>query len=123
MAVTITPLGGLSGEWRIIRDADCDETVEKDVADGAATIYVVRIDNSANAALTYVKFWNDAAPTVGTTAPDMILPANASDRHTYVFKGGNAFFTTSLSYAAVTAAGTAGVTGPTSAVIVELVLE
>jgi hypothetical protein len=123
MAVTITPLGGLTGEFRVIHDADCDNTAENDVCDGTSTIYSVTINNDANAALTYVKFYNNAAPTVGTTAPDMVLQADASETVTYTFKDGLAFFTTSLSYAAVTAGGTAGTTSPTSNVLVTMVVE
>lgn len=122
MAVTIAPLGGLNGEFRTIRDADVDATVEKDVSDGPCTLYGARIDNSANAAISYIHMWNNANPTIGTTAPDVVLPVNASDRVTYFFKDGIAF-STSLSYAGKTVGGTAGSTGPTSDVIVELVME
>ena len=126
MAVTITPLGGLTGVFKVILDTDADDTVEANVCDGATTIYTVTIDNTANAAVTYLKFWDLALSesiTLGTTVPDMILFASASATTTYVFKDGNAFFTTALSYAAVTAGGTAGVTAPTSNVLVTITAE
>jgi hypothetical protein len=121
MSVTIAPLG-LTGSLRIIRDSDADDTVERNVNDGAATIYAVVIDNTANAAATYVKFYDTVgAITLGTTAPSMILMAPASVRRTFVFTGGNAF-STGLTYAAVTTGGTGGTTAPTSAVPVDIVV-
>ncbi len=120
MAITITPLG-LSGSLRVLVDNDADSTSENNVNDGAATIYAVTIDNTANAALTYLKLFNAASATLGTTAPDMILMANASTDHTYIFKTGNSF-STGLSYGAVTTGGTAGTTNPTSNVIVRIVV-
>lgn len=118
MAVTITPLG-LAGSLKVITDADADGTAEKHVNDGSARVYMIDIDNAANAAVTYTKYWNDANPTVGTTAPHMILFVQASVRRTFVFTTG-VNFDTALSYAAVTGAGTAGTTGPTSDVPVNL---
>ena len=126
MAVTIAPLGGLTGVFKVIHDADANDTPEVDVCDGAATIYNVTINNDANAAVEYVKFFNVALAegiVLGTTVPDMILFANASETTTYEFKDGNSFFTTGVSYAVVTAGGTAGVTGPTSDVIITIVAE
>lgn len=120
MAITIQLLG-LTNAARIINDADIDETVEKNVNDGAATLYAVVVDNSANAAITYVKLYNVASPTVGTTVPDVILQVPVSVSRTYFFKQG-LVFSTALSFAAVTAGGTAGTTGPTSAVIVDFLL-
>ncbi len=121
MAVTIAPLG-LTGALRIIRDSDADNTPERNVNDGSATIYAVLIDNTANAAATYVKFYNTtAAITLGTTAPDMILMVPASVKRTFIFTTGNVF-NTGLTYAAVTTAGTAGTTSPTSDVLVDIVV-
>jgi len=121
MAVTITPLGIGGNALRIIRDADVNATSENNINDGAATIYALTIDNSANAAASYIKFYNVAVPVVGTTDPDMIIMIPASTSRTIVFKGGNNF-ATSLSYAGLTAGGTAGVTGPTSDVIMSVVV-
>ena len=121
MAVTIAPLGGLTGILKIIRDADLDETAETNVADGAFTLHSIVADNAANGAASYLKAYNNAAPTVGTTAPDLVLLVPASKKRVYTFLGGAAMFTTACSLAAVTTAGTAGVTGPTSAMLVSVV--
>ena len=120
MAITITPLG-LAGALKVISDADMDGTAEKHSNDGSARVYSIDIDNTANAAVTYGKFYNDAVPTVGTTAPHMILMLPASVRRQFVFTTG-VNFDTSLSWAAVTGAGTAGTTGPTSDVVANLVV-
>ena len=118
MAVTTTAMSsGLAAN--IVRDADCNATSEDNVRSGAATVYAVDIDNTANAAISYIKFYDSAAPTVGTTAPVMILPAPASTRQIFLMPQGLAsIFATALSFAGLTAGGTAGTTGPTSDVIV-----
>mgnify|MGYP001593378442 CR=1 FL=1 len=121
MAITITPLGIAGNALRIIADVDVDEVSENNVNDGAATLYAVTIDNAANAAYEFFKAYNAAVPVVGTTDPDMILMVPASVVRTYVFKTGNSF-ATALSYAMVTAAGTAGTTGPTSNVLVKILV-
>lgn len=119
MPVTIIPLA-LGGALKIIRDADVDATSENNVNDGAATIYGLDIDNVA-AAVTFIKFYNAAVPTVGTTDPDMIIRMPASTRRTFVFTTGIAF-ATALSYAGVTTGGTAGTTSPASDVIMNVIV-
>lgn|SRR5574341_1518525 len=121
MAITITPLGIGGNALRIMRDANANATSENNVNDGAATIYAITVDNSAVAATTFVKFYNNASPTVGTTDPDMILMLPASSSRTFVFRNANNF-ATALSYAAVTTAGTAGTTNPTATVIMNIVV-
>lgn len=121
MAVTIVPLGIGGNALRLITDTDTDETSENNVNDGAATIYAIAIDNTANASKEFFKAYNNAAPTIGTTDPDLILMVVASVARTFVFKTGNSF-ATALSYGMVTTPGTAGVTGPTSTVTTRLLL-
>ena len=66
----------LTSALYVIRDTDADGTSENDVTATSATLYAVQINNSPNAsASSYLKLYNNAAPTVGTTAPDMILMA------------------------------------------------
>jgi hypothetical protein len=118
LAIAIYPLG-LAGDLRVISDTDSDTTIENNVNDGPATIYGISIDNNANAAVEYSKFYNAVSAVVGTTAPDMILMSNASSRHMWVFTNGLSF-STGLSFATVTAGGTAGVTSPTSDIRVDI---
>lgn len=122
MAVTIVPLGiNTSSGFKVIRDADCDATAEKNVNDGGATLYSIDIDNSANAAASFFKVYNTANPTVGTTDPDIVIKVPASTRREFVFIGGLSV-STSLSVACVTTGGTGGTTNPTSNVIVNMVI-
>lgn len=119
MAVTTTPLSNAVAANMVV-DTDADATGENDVRSGAATIYLVDVDNSNNSAVTYVKFYNALAPTIGTTAPDVILRVPASARRVWSFGLEGTNFPTAISFAAVTAAGTAGTTSPTSDVTVRI---
>lgn len=116
MAVTVYNLGSSLVQ---VRDTDSDGTSEANVRAGATTIYAIYVDNSLNGAASYLKLYNATAPTIGTTAPDMIFMVPASTKVTISFALGIAFGT-GLSYATVTAGGTAGTTNPTSDVIVEI---
>jgi len=104
----------------IISDADSNATSEDNVRNGATTVYMVDVDNTANSATTFVKLYDATGPTVGTTAPDFILKVKASVRRVFVLDPLGADFTTGLSFASTTAGGTAGTTGPTSDVIVKI---
>lgn len=123
MAISIVPIGIDAGSHKYILDSDSDATSEDNINGGPGTIKNVFIDNSANAAISYVKFYDSAsAVTVGTTVPDMILPCNASSRYVYSFKNG-VFFQNGIGVASVTAAGTAGTTSPTSDVVIYIEIE
>lgn len=106
---------------KLIRDTDVDETAENDVNAGAGTLYGIKINNSLNSAASFVKLYNNAAPTVGTTAPDMVIKVKAGKTRSLLIPQGISF-PTGISYACVTAGGTGGVTGPTSAVTVEFII-
>ena len=124
MAITIQPLT-LDAAEKIISDADVDETAEVDVNHGAAKIVALVLDNTANSATTYLKLYNTATVTVGTTVPDLVLMVLASVTRTMVIKSrsyAGLYFDTALTLAAVTAGGTAGTTGPTSAALLDVVL-
>lgn len=121
MAITNSPLT-LTSSLKHIVDTDSNATSESDILGGAATLYLVYINNSANAAKSYTKFWNNAAPVVGTTAPDMSIPVDAGETLKLAIPAGVSFGT-ALSFATVSdAGGTAGTTDPTSDVRVELVV-
>lgn len=102
----------------LIVQTSATATADNDVANGAITLSVVDVDNTANAAAAYLKLYDHAAPTVGTTPPDVVLRVAAGQRRAAVWPEGLAF--TALSFACVTAGGTAGTTSPASAVPVRL---
>ena len=85
-------------------------------------LWGITVDNTANGSASYVKLWNNASPTVGTTAPDICLLCPASVKRTYMFPEGITFGT-AMTIACVTTAGTAGTTNPTSAVNVDVIAE
>jgi len=117
---------------QIVVASPAAEVVFTDTAMGAtidgikassAKVYYVTVDNSLNVAASYVKLYNLASGsvTVGTTVPDEVILVPASVVITQVFSTGSApgkTFGTALSAACVTAGGTAGVTPPSSNVIV-----
>lgn len=119
MAVTTTPLSNPVGA-NIVLDTDSDATGENDVRSGATTIFIVDVDNTLVGAVTYTKLYNALAPTIGTTAPDVILRTPASVRRVFVLGLEGVNFPTGLSFASVTAAGTAGTTSPTADVTVRI---
>jgi hypothetical protein len=116
VSTQVSPVG-----TKLTRQTDADENANNDVTNTSGTIYQVQIDNTGNADnAAYLKIYDDAAPTVGTTAPDFIFKAPISQTRDYVIPlGGD--FTTALSFACVISGGTAGTTGPTSAVTVRIV--
>ena len=119
MTVSQIDLAPPSGAKQYIND-DLDGTISA-VKASSGTLYGLVIDNSANAAASYVKLWNTASGsvTVGTTAPDWIFMVPASVKKTFSMPEGIAFGT-ALSAACVTTAGTAGTTNPTSNVDVRI---
>ena len=120
MTISVLDLSAPSGA-KLYANTDLDATIAA-IKASAGTLYSIIIDNSANAAASYLKLWDLASGsvTVGTTAPDWIIKIAASVKKTIVFPEGLAF-ATALSAACVTAGGTAGVTGPTSDVDARLV--
>ena len=124
MAISVSELTNTA----IVYDADSNEVAENDVRAGACTLYGMYADNSAVDELAYVKFYDSAAPTVGTTAPDFILmlEKNADNdvnegEMFMVFNGGTGISFNNLSFATVTTGGTAGVTTPTGTVKIALI--
>ena len=81
---------------------------------GSATIHSIFLDAPSNT--SYLKLYDATDPTIGTTAPDIILMVKEPNMWTIV----DGLPVTNLSYGATNAAGTAGNTTP--AVTVKLFL-
>ena len=122
MAVSIVDIASPAG-LKKYRNTDLDGTISA-VDSGAGTLHSIVVDNASNAAASYLKLWNTASGsvTVGTTAPDMVFMIPASTKRTIIFHDG-LVYSTALSAACVTTAGTAGTTNPTSDVPVEIIFE
>ena len=86
----------------------------------SAVLYELELDNTANVAASYFKMYNTGTVTVGTTVPDWVIKVPASTKRSLVSPDGFAF-DTALSYAATTAGGTTGSTGPTSDFAIKMV--
>lgn len=120
MAITISQVSNPVGT-RIITDTDSDATSEDDVLSGAATVIKVEVDNSLNGTKVYTKLANNAAPTVGTTDPDIQIPVAAGEKATLAPQPGSGIaFGTALSFWTTTEAGTAGTTSPANDVVVKI---
>lgn len=87
----------------------------------AGTTYLIEVDNTANAAVTYLKCYHAvAAITVGTTVPDEIHLIPGLTKIDILPVGGKAF-ALGLQVAATTTAALAGTTAPASSTIVRIV--
>ncbi len=110
-----------TGSLKQIRDTDSDGTAENDINGGAATLYGIRIDNTLNSSAVFLKLYNHAGPTIGTTVPDIVLKCYALKLRRVMFPEGIAFGT-GISYATVTVGGTTGTGSPTNDVEVDLII-
>jgi len=123
MAISTINISSPAGLYKY-RNTDLAE-VKDGVDNSSGMIHSISVDNTANAgAASYLKLWDAAAGavTVGTTAPDYTIKIPAATKSTIVFHDGLAYGS-GLVAACLTTAGTAGTTGPTSDVIVEIIFE
>lgn len=122
MAVSTQQLGNAIGTKYLIT-TDADETADNDIDSTNAphTVHEIFVDNTNNSDNpAYGKLYDSAAPTVGTTDPVFIVRAAKSKKIRVWTTAGLGHVMTDVSAAAVTTAGTAGTTGPTSAVTVKV---
>lgn len=118
-AFSVTPQASPLGA-KLVEIPSASETVCANVTGGAGILYNVDIDNEGNAGEDiYVKLFDTASVTLGTTVPDWVFLIKGGTRRSYVIPEGIAF--AALSVAAVLTGGTVGATPPTSAVPVRLV--
>ncbi|MDD5707169.1 MAG: hypothetical protein PHR35_14695 [Kiritimatiellae bacterium] len=103
---------------KLIVQTSATATPDNNMLGMAGTVYMIEVDNTANAASSYLKFYDNGAPTVGTTVPDFVVRVKAGQRRPMVIPEGLDF--TILSMACVTTGGTAGATSPASPVVVRL---
>ena len=115
VSTQVSPIGS-----KLIIQTSATSAADNDVTGASGILYMVDVDNGSNGSNpAYLKVYDNASPTVGTTAPDLIFKVAASLRRSFVIPEGIAF--TNLSMACVIEAGTAGTTDPTSDVPVRLV--
>ena len=104
----------------VIEESVSDNSIQPgDTTSG--TIYSVYIDNTSNSQAMYLKLFENASPTLGTTDPGFQFLVGASSTIQYDFPQGIAY-STALKFA-VTQGGTDdNTTGPGSAVIVRITI-
>lgn len=102
----------------VFGDTDANATASDAITGGAKTVYLVDISNPS-AEKVYAKLYNNASPTVGTTAVDGLFPCEAGSTIAYVFPDG-LNYATNVSIACVQEAGDGGTTNPSSTVVVKI---
>jgi hypothetical protein len=107
---------------RIILDADCDGTAEKDVMQGPCRVTHISVDNTANAFSVFYKMYNNLNPTIGTDDPIEVYQILASEKRDIPLNPPKGVkFSVGLSIACVTTTGgTAGAASPGASVPVAL---
>jgi hypothetical protein len=90
------------------------------VSAASTVIYEMELDNTANAAATYLRMHNTGTVTPGTTTPDQMLMIPASTKIALVYPSG-VTFGTALTITAGTSATLATVTAPSSAFALKIV--
>lgn len=120
MAATKVTLGTYFGNI-VISDDDVDENAVDNVTGAASTVHLIQIDNTANTGTrVFFKMYDVADATVGTTAPDYVLPVPGGVKRSFVSADGFNFGT-AVSYGCVTGASKADTTAPSSAVKIVLI--
>lgn len=97
-------------------NTNINATIVPNIRVGATTVYQVTIDNTNNSAISYLQCFDATTATVGTTAPNMILPCPATTKKTYFLDFTGEPFATALSLACTTTP--TGAVNPASAVTV-----
>ena len=120
MSVETQTLSLTSGLRRTI-DSNSDSSAENNIRSGAAVLHLAEFINSSSSQRVYFKAYNNTAPTIGTTAPDMVIPVQAGKTVSMAILNGGYSFGTGLSFATVTVGGTTGTTSPSSTHKVTLV--
>ena len=126
MAIALSELTNTT----LANNTDAVATAETDVRAGPTTLIAVYVTNIVAATVVYLKFYDNADPTIGTTEPDEVYEiegsAGGNAGHTRILVNGltGLAFANALSYAVVTdGGGTAGTTPPGGSdnVLVDLV--
>lgn len=117
MTLSTTLIGNPVGS-KLIQETAATNAIEANVTGASGALFMIDIDNT-NAGAVYLKLFDNAAPVLGTTAPDFVLRISANTRRSVAIPLGFAF--NALSFAVVTGAAEASVAAPVSGVAVRLV--
>lgn len=107
-AITTSTLAAKVGTKLTTKFAAGVDADQKGIRGAATTVWLVEVDNVANASTDcYVKLYDLAAPTFGTNAPDFIGRVRGGKKRAFTFLKGMSFGT-DLSFSVVTLAGVVG---------------
>ena len=109
MALSVGTVAGKLGNFVV--DQSIANATYSVVKGSSTVVYSVYVDNSLNSHATYLKLYDHATPTVGTTAPIFLLKVQASSKFT-MFWPVAPTMGTACTFACVQEAGTAGTTAP-----------
>lgn len=118
MAVTNLILTALA--TNLFKDTGCTNSAVA-IKASSGTLYAIYVDNSLNAAVTYLKLYDTAgAVVVGTTVPDFVFKVPGLFVGNILIATSGIAFTSGLQSAALTAGGTAGTTAPSAAFTIDV---
>ena len=107
---------------QMIKQTALGTTADNNITGSNATIYVIDATNNHATATGFLKIFDSAAPTVGTTHPEIVIPIAGAQRQIVTIAEGITS-TTGISWAFVNAAGTAGTDAITGGALVVAVVK
>ena len=114
-----TPLGGSTAKLITINAANA--TAHNDIFGATGSVFEVEINATLNSGEdVFLRIYDDASPTVGTTDAEMVLPGIAGQKTWYGFPRGIPFDTAVSVSVTKTAGGTSGNDDPSGEVNVIL---
>ena len=121
MALSATlPLARMSSQ--MIKQTALSPTADNNVTGSNATIHMLDVTNNHGSAMGWLKIFDSASPTVGTTQPDIVIPIAGAQRQVVTIAEG-VTTTTGISWAFVNAAGTGGTGAITGGALVIAVVK
>ena len=109
MATSATlPLARITSQ--MVKNTALSTSADNNITGSNDTIYMLDITNNHGSAKGYLKIFDSAAPTVGTTHPDIIIPIAGAQRQIVTIAEGITS-TTGISWAFTDAGGSAGTGG------------
>lgn len=123
MSFTYSIIGATLGDF-IVEDTAADATGDNNVLSASANLTVrsIEIDNTLGSVAVYFKLYDNASPTIGTTAADDVLFCPAGKKITEVYTE-PLDLNTALSYACTQGASTSDSTSPAANVPIVIVAD
>lgn len=124
--MALTEFGNSYYTYKFTHDDDLGTATTQNVTNGAATVYSVFVDNTANAgAFSFLKLYDtlpDGGIVPASTEPDYIFKVDVGARRQFLFPSGLPI-TSGLSLRCVQSATTSNVADPASNVIVTVLFK